>query len=124
MPEIAVIKVAERAEREKWDGEVVNLEQRVVNCVKHRWTSYESRREYSTEKDVLEMIEPRMREVLKSWFSEDMTFAELERFWWRHGLCDAADSSSVGEQLHAVALRDHGGLETLGNVVGRRVVFS
>ena len=119
MPDIAVIRIAERAQREQWSGDKKKLEERVINHVRHEWTSYETHLEHyvrypqftglpngdrtaaaenqrrtklSRKKDeVLEMVKLRMRDVLLSWLPNDISSLELTSFWRRHHLFDSTD---------------------------------
>ncbi|KAK4540075.1 hypothetical protein LTR36_009816 [Oleoguttula mirabilis] len=113
------------------------IEDAVVEHVRLRWTSYEFRVKnmvpsLQRECEVVEMIKPRMREVLRSWLPQYISGEALVELWERHGLLDAdADTNGVveiggevagGETFEDVAFRRpalfyHGGLETPANLV-------
>lgn len=152
MSSIAAIRVAERAEWERWNGEKMSLEEKVVDHVRHEWTSYEVRLEYVKKYDrsptawsgaperidahwrdhkqqienkkehIREIIKPRMREVLRSWLPQDISEPELGRFWRRHSLY----VSGAGEDgvSRGAVLQNYAGLETIANLVSRADAFS
>ena len=151
MSAIAAIRIAERAEWERWNGEKKSLEEKVVNHVRHEWTSYEVRLAYAKKYDrsptawsggaqdvdvrwrehdwqagakkdqILEAIKPRMREVLHSW-PQDMDEFELTKFWRRHRLQDSVSGESGVSQR--AALQHFGGMETVANLISRVDVIS
>ncbi|KAK3716549.1 hypothetical protein LTR37_006445 [Vermiconidia calcicola] len=94
---------------------------------------YEVQRRYQTEmktceEKVLEIVEFRMREVLKSWLPSFMSFSELTKFWRTHDLLEPGsakkDTFYGAETLHGSTLRDFGGLETVTNIVARVGAFA
>ncbi|KAK5122955.1 hypothetical protein LTR85_003520 [Meristemomyces frigidus] len=100
------------------------IEDSVVEHVRHRWTSYEFRimNMKQKETEVLEMINPRMRDVLQSWLPQYVSGEALVELWSKHMLLDADDSQQVGGRAVDVAftrttLLYHGGLETPANLV-------
>ena len=150
IPEIAAIRVAEEAERDRWNGERSGIDDRVVNHAKHEWTSYQLRVQYfhqfnqrpsawsglqgfyarrddymkrlrNTKEQALEDMKPRMREVLRSWLSEDISYAELAKFWRRHELYDSSKGEGRCRKedglFESLSLQYHGGLETPGNLI-------
>jgi hypothetical protein len=146
MPGIAVIRVAERAQRERWNGDEKKLEERVVNYVRHEWTSYEVRldqlmrfplptgssttsgkqREATLNRkndDILEIVKPRIRDVLIAWLPKDVSAEDLAKFCQRHQLFDSADGDGTHRKqsvlVQTSCLRYHGGLETPANLLAR-----
>ena len=146
MPEIAAIRIAERAQREQWNGEKRKLEERAINHVRHEWTSYEAHLNHyqsypqstgntaanaslrestlSRKKDlVLEAVKPRIRDVLISWLPKEVNAADLANFFQRHDLYDSASGNGSYKQGSVLArmscLRYHGGLETPANLLAK-----
>lgn len=146
MPEIAAIRIAERAEREGWNGLKVSLEGRVVNHIRHEWTSYvthfdhyrsfplpagntpaDARLRESTlsrhKNEVLEAVKPRMREILVLWLPQDISSAALASLFQRHDLFDSANGNGQYTQANMLVrtnlLRYHGGLETPSNLLAK-----
>jgi hypothetical protein len=151
MPDIAIIRIAERAQREQWNGDKKKLEERVVNHVRHEWTSYETQLEHyvrypqftglpnrdrtaaaesqrgiklSRKKDeVLEMVIPRMRDVLLSWLPNYISSLELTSFWRRHHLFDAVYGHGEYREksilVQTSSLHCYGGLEAPANLLSK-----
>jgi hypothetical protein len=146
MPEIAITKVVERAQRGRWNGDKKNLEERVVNYVRHEWTSYEVRLDsvvrfhYSTSNtttggrqreatlnrkkdEILETVKPRIRDVLVSWLPKDVGAEGLARFWQRHKLFGSTDGNGTYRKesvlVQTSGLRYHGGLEIPANLLAK-----
>ena len=151
MPHISVVRIAERAQREHWNGDKRKLEERVVNHVRHEWTSYETRLEHyvrypqftglpnedrtagaesqrgmklNRKKDeVLELVKPRMRDVLLSWLPKDVISSDLTNFWRRHHLFDSADGYGEYREksilVQTSRLQYYGGLETPANLLSK-----
>lgn len=144
--EIAAIRIAERAQREKWNGEKQKLEKGVVDQIRHEWTSYEvrleqferynqpasnttasqSRSETSLlrkKDEVFEIVKPRIRDVLISWLPKDVSAEYLASFFKRHELFDAADGKGGYREENMLVrtsnLRYHGGLETPANLLAK-----
>ena len=144
MPDIAMLRVAERAQRERWNGDKRKLEDRVVNFVRHEWSSYEVRLDHfgrhpgvlgdttindkqrvmslKRKKDeVLEIVKPRMREVLVFWLALDISGSDLAQFYRRHRLYDSAEGIGGYQEANAVIrtsrLQHLGGLETPANLL-------
>ena len=146
MPEIAAIRIAERAQREQWNGEKRKLEERAINHIRHEWTSYEAHFNHyqsypqatgsttadanpresklSRKKDVvLEAVKPRIRDVLISWLPKELTAADLASLVQRYNLYDSASGNRSYKQGSVLArtscLRYHGGLETPANLLAK-----
>lgn len=146
IPEIAAIRIAERADREVWNGLRSSLEERVVNHIRHEWTSYSTQfdhyRNYplpvggtlsharlrnSTlrrhKDEVLEAVKPRVREIITLWLPGDVNAAELARLYRRHDLFDSANGNGPYKEadmvLRTSCLRYHGGSETPGNLLAK-----
>ncbi|KAK3725956.1 hypothetical protein LTR37_000104 [Vermiconidia calcicola] len=94
---------------------------------------YDVQRQYRTElkiheEEVVKIVEPRMREVLKSWLPTSVSSLELTKFWRTHHLLESGsakmDSFYGAETLHGSTLRDFGGLETVANIVARVGAFA
>lgn len=88
------------------------IENLLVDHVRHQWTSYEFRVKnmQQREAEVLQIIKPRMRDVLQSWLPQCVRSESLVEFLGRHDLLDAP-------LLRSTTLSCHGGLETVANLV-------
>lgn len=103
-----------------------NVEQSVVNHIRHCWTSYElcfekkDRHGRYAKEDILETIRPRMRAVLLKWLPEDTGETKLVMLWRRHHLLDSDKGNGVCKEddmfYTPTTLTWCGGKETAANL--------
>ena len=79
------------------------------------------------EQQITDIVTPRMRKVLQSWFPQGMNGTEMLNFWRKHGVMAIGEDESIPDGVFLVktmALSSYGGAENIANVSVKTMVFT